>query len=183
MGRKKGDIDELIRVRINEIVGYRTNHVPTETFFDKLGLDYNNRKDFNQVMGVIHRDRQEFCNGVWDSLREMLVDPTYNDYERAFKKCVEYWYLQRRTLLYPYPNGWGTPLKFKEFEAFEINIAQHLAKSIVNKEERLRRVAILLPYGETVKQLGNELKWIPFLDKLTQIFKRIREIVRKKITN
>lgn len=179
MGRTKGDVDELIRLRINELVGYKTCHIPTETLFEGLGLDYNNRREYNQIMTVIHKDRQDFCNGAWEPLREMLVEPTYDDYKRAFRKCLEHWYLKHRTLVYPYPDGWGTPLKLEDFEKFEVEIAQHLAKSIVNKEERLRRVAISLPYGKTIKQLGNELKWLPFLDGLTRIFKKIRKIIRR----
>lgn len=164
MGRTK---DENIRQRIHDITNHGSIPMTSETLFKALGLDYKNRDDYAMVMHIISSDRDEFYNGVWNPTRQDTIEPTYETYKTVYKYCIkDFVGRNNRILLYKFPEGWRTPLTFDEFIQCEQFITQALAKSIVNKRNKLISVSYKLPYDIEISQLENHLTKIDEISKI-----------------
>ena len=153
-----GKLDLRTRIRINERVGYRSKHVSMAELFNKLGKDYNNRQDYGQIMGIIQKDRYDFCKKIWDVAEDMLCEHTLENYKMLYKLCLRRWYKSNRTLLYKLGDAWGTPLKYEIFKKLEEEFARRDVQLIVNKIRLLELTNIELPYSIDTDTLELELK-------------------------
>jgi len=163
-GRDKGSVDLLERIRINEIVGYRSTHISMEELFKNLGKDYNNRQDYGHIIGIIERDRVAFIDNIWDVAKDMLCEHTLEIYRSLYKLCLRRWYRNNRTLLYSLGDGWGTPLNYDTFKKIEEAFARRDSQIIVNKIRVLEKANIQLPYKAPIKALELELEKIKKLE-------------------
>ena len=154
------NLDLLLRRWLNEIIGYKFKHLSMSNVFKELGKDYNNRQDYGQVMGIINKDRNDFCQEIWDNAKDFLVEHTVEAYKVLYKKCLESWYKKNRTLLYKLGDGWGTPLEYDTFRKIEEQFARRDAQLIINKVRQLELTNIELPYKESIDKLELELKKI-----------------------
>lgn len=153
-----GNLDLLLRVRINEIIGYKDNHLSLSEIFYQLGKDYNNRQDYNQIIAIIHKDRQDFCHYIWDSVKDCVIEHDLKTYQVLYKLCLRRWYKDNRVLLYDLGDGWGTPIKYETFKGIEEGFAASKVQTVINKFRELEIVNIALPYELDLNILENNLK-------------------------
>jgi len=154
LNENHGNLDELIRIRINEFVGYKVIHRSMFDIFKYLGMDYNNRQDYNKILGIIHKDRQDFCK-IWVEAKEKIVDGTN---QTLYTYCLKVWSKKNRVLIYNLGDGWGTPKEYKIYKGIEEKFGIKDVQTVVNKIRQLELPNIYLPYNIDIDKLDNELK-------------------------
>lgn len=127
--------------------------------FNRLGMDYYNRRDYGKILGIIDKDRKDFCKYVHENEDTYIIEFNYESYKILYKKCLEKWYLDHRILLYDLgEEGWGTPLDYDIYKKIEEGFAVNDAQKLINKARQLELTNIQLPYKETIDLLENKIK-------------------------
>lgn len=135
-----------------------------DTIFKELGLDYNNRQEYGRILGIIIKDRKDFCQEIWDVAKDCILEHTDVVYRALYKFCLRKWSKANRVFLYKLDDGWGTPPKYDIFKKIEEEFGRRDTQLIVNKIRILEKANIILPYSIPIDTLEFELKQINELE-------------------
>lgn len=156
MGR---DADLDLRIKINEICGYRDIHKKVWEIMKELGMDPDSKSQYDKINAIIKYDRDEFHDGMMD---EALSKMENNNPEGIYHYCLRKWSGKHRTYLWGYPDGMGTPLKYEEYQQLRNDTITKEVCSVVQIFEKHEKLDRILPFRESAQTLMDE--WVKFLE-------------------